>query len=59
MESINLIKALYHFVAFLLLGYLSCMTIQCLSIKFLVIIIALVHLYDTYWFLTNDELAPI
>jgi hypothetical protein len=58
MDSINLIKALYHFFAFILLAYVSFISTN-IVINYFLRIIALIHLYDTWWFLTQNKLAPI
>jgi hypothetical protein len=51
MDSINLIKALYHFFAVVIHIYLSLTISTNLIIHYSIIIITLVHLYDTWWFL--------
>jgi hypothetical protein len=64
MDSYQLMKSAFHFLSFLVLFYLI-FIIKSLSLlyKILILIIALVHLYDSWWFIykyTPEQIyAPI
>jgi hypothetical protein len=49
----NNIKIIYHFCVFLYLGYISTLINDNIN-KFILIFIALIHLYDCIWFI-NDK----
>ena len=54
----QIIKFSFHFLTFLLLIYLI-ITLTNVYIRSLLFIIALAHLYDSWWFLNSDNNAPI
>ena len=62
-HNINLrkiVKTVYHFLAFIFLLYLGLYLIKTsVVIRIILVIFAVFHLYDTWWFLNYDSNAPI
>ena len=60
MNTNQIIKTSYHGFAFLFLFYLAFFTKLNNIIKFILVFLAIFHLYDTYWFFVNEKgNAPI
>ena len=59
MNNLSYIKFSYHFFVFLLLCYVVFFIKINIYIKIVLFIIALLHLYDCWWFFNYTGYAPI